>query len=190
MIKLIISTVGFVGAIALLVVYIQPTYAQINVLKAQIAEYDSALAKAGQLDARMKELGDKYSKLNKADISRLAKMLPDHDDNIGLILEFDAIASRYGLALTNVDVSTGDARSAQTPDEIQGVVGTAAQYATITLHFSTFGTYDNFRSFLHDLEQSLRLVDVVSLNVTPSSVATGGQQTFTYDATVRTYWLK
>ena len=118
-------------------------------------------------------------------------MLPDHAENIGLILELDSIASRYKLALTNVDVSAEDVQSAKTPREIQSAVGATAPYAAVTLHFSSQGTYENFRAFMHDLEQSLRIVDLSMLTLTSDRAAVaGGSGAYNFDATIKTYWLK
>ncbi len=191
MIKLIFSTLGFAIAGVLLFTYIEPTYAQINVTKAQVAQYQGALDKAGQLQQLQQSLVQKYNSFNPNDLNRLQLMIPDSADNISLILELDSLASRYGLALTNVDVSSPGAPAAQTPSQIQGAVGGASTYSVITLHFTTFGTYDTYRSFMHDLEQSLRLVDLTNLSLAPAQIkSSGSANTYNFDTSVKTYWLK
>ena len=66
-------------------------------------------------------------------------------------------------------------------------IGAIPSYSTITLHFSTFGTYDHFRSLIQDIEKSLRLVDLESLSIKPDAQI---KNTYTYDITIKTYWLK
>ena len=190
--KLIFSTLAFVAAGALLFMYIQPTYAKTAVTKEQIAEYEGALAKAAQLTQLQQSLLQRYNSFNPSDVSRLQLMLPDHADNIGLILELDSLASRYGLALTNVDVSSNanPTAPATSPADIKGAIGASAIYDSITLHFSTVGTYADLRSFLQDLEQSLRVADLVSLSLTPTAGPAGSQQAYTFDTSIKTYWLK
>ncbi len=186
MTKLIIAGIGFVLAGSIFFSYTQPTYANIGVAKAQIAQYDDALLKAKQLDQLKQTLTNKYNSFNPDDINRLQAMLPDHADNIGLILELDSLASRYGMALENADV-TADASSASAPQNATAgsVIGVSPLYATITMHFSTIGSYDNFRSFLHDLETSLRLVDLSSLTITPDPSGS-----YHYEVIIKTYWLQ
>lgn len=187
MIKLIIAGIGLIFAGSIFFTYTKPAYANIGIIKAQIAQYEEALKKAAELDKRKQELLDKRNSFNADDLKRLELMLPDHADNIGLILELDSIASRYGMALENADVSTDSASAAEGVTSAGEIVGVAPAYSTITLHFSTFGTYDHFRSFMLDLESSLRLVDLVSLSLAPDSNAPGS---YLYDVTIKTYWLK
>src|SRR3989344_5870484 len=185
MTKLIIAGIGLIFAGSIFFAYTKPSYTNIGLLKAQIAQYDEALQKAAQLDERMKELLNKRNSFNQADIDRLQLMLPDNADNIGLILELDSLASHYGMSLENVDV-TAESSAAAAEATAGAVIGTAPKSASITLHFSTVGTYDNFRSFMRDIETSLRLVDLVSLSIHPDATATGS---YSYDITIKTYWL-
>src|SRR3989344_2079727 len=187
MTKLIIASIGLIFAGSIFFAYTKPSYANIGILKAQIAQYDEALQKAAELDERMSELLNKRNSFSQADIDRLQLMLPDHADNIALILELDSLASHYGMALANADV-TADSSTAGGGEESAGdVIGNTPSYSTITLHFSTFGTYEHFRSFMRDLETSLRLVDLVSLTISPDLAIKGS---YSYDVTIKTYWLK
>lgn len=187
MTKLIVAAIGVMIAGSIFFAYTKPSYANVGLLKAQIAQYDEALQKAAQLDQLKEDLLNKYNSFNPEDIKRLQLMLPDHADNIGLILELDSIASRYGMALENADVSTDSTATAASDATVESVIGSAPKHAAITIHFSTFGTYDNFRSFMRDIETSLRLVDLVSLSIQPDAVVPGS---YLYDVTIKTYWLK
>ena len=184
MVKLIISVLFFFLAGSIFFAYVRPTYANFDVIKAQIAQYDSALQKASQLEQLKQTLLQKYNAFNPQDINRLQTMLPDHADNIGLILELDSLAGHYGMALENADVSTDSGSSGQAASAI--VPDGASPYQTIQLHFTTFGPYDKFQQFMHDLETSLRVVDLVSLKLSPQA-GSGG---YNYDITLKTYWLK
>ena len=187
MARLVIAGIGFILAGSVFFAYTKPSYANVGLIKAQIARYDEALQKAAQLDALKNTLITKRNSFSQADLDRLKLMLPDHADNISLILELDSLASHYGMALENADV-TADSSTAGGGEESAGdVIGNTPSYSTITLHFSTFGTYEHFRSFMRDLETSLRLVDLVSLTIAPDSAIKGS---YTYDVTIKTYWLK
>ena len=106
MTRYIISLVLILAAGAIFFMYTRPTYDSVQVQALQIAQYDSALDKAAQLQAVKQNLLTKYNNFSPADLDRLKKLLPDHVDNVALILDLDNLASHYGLGLSNVDVST------------------------------------------------------------------------------------
>jgi Tfp pilus assembly protein PilO len=186
--KTIFAVILFALAGAIFFLYTSPTYTTAGVAQAQISQYNQALAKAAQLDALKQKLLSQYNAFSPSDINRLQTMLPDHVDNISLILDLSNIASSYGMALENVDVSTPDSPTTQS-GTVGAVDATSQKYASLMLHFGTYGTYDEFRSFLTALEQSLRIVDIQTLTITPQS-STGGTPQYRYDMTLKTYWLK
>ena len=185
--KMIFGVLGFVLALTIFFMYTKPAYSSIQEVQAQIAQYDDALAKAAQLQELKQKLLSRYNSFNPDDINRLQIMIPDHVDNIGLILELDNIASRYGMALENVDVSSASPQSQAVGGDVIG--GSHLKHDSLTLDFSTFGTYANFLTFMQDLESSLRVVDLVSLTLNQDT-ATKGEPAYHFDVSIRTYWLK
>lgn len=191
--KTIFAIMGFTAALGVFFFYTKPTYATVGDLQAQIAQYQEALDKAAQLQALKQKLLARDNSFNPTDLARLQTMLPDHVDNIGLILELDNLASRYGMALENVDVAK--AQSDTGKQSAAATIGASAQkYDSLTLHFATYGTYDNFRAFLKDLESSLRIVDLQALTIaaqgTPGAAPGASEATYRYEMTIKTYWLK
>ena len=100
------------------------------------------------------------------------------------------------MALQNVVVS-----SPQTADGEQTAVGAISaskqKYDSLSMKFTTQGTYEQFLQFLLDLEQSLRIVDLVALKIAAGSTGAEVSATpkttepmYSYDVTIRTYWLK
>lgn len=189
MIKLTISIVALGIAGAVFFFYTQPTYDGIQGLQGQITQYNQALDKANELQQLKQTLLSRYNAFNPADLDRLQKLLPDHVDNVRLVLDLDNLAAHHNMALQNVVISNP---SSATPGTgTIGSIGTGQQkFDSLTLKFSTRGTYDDFKAFLEDLESSLRIVDLVTLDITPDAGAIGGQPVFRYDLTIRTYWLK
>ncbi len=198
MFRLIFAIAILVAAGAIFFVYTKPAYDATSATQAQIGQYNAALDKATQLQQLKQSLLSKYNALDPSSLDRLQKLLPDHVDNISLILELDNLATRYGMALANVDVSTpSSASTAATP---LGSIGSASQtYDSLTFRFSTKGTYNQFLEFLGDLQSSLRIVDLVSLSLAEDTAATAAQgktasapsqPIYDYDITLRTYWLK
>jgi Tfp pilus assembly protein PilO len=181
--KGIFSIIAVVVAGFLFYLYIDPTYTEIKVLRAEEATLNTALSRALELQSTRDQLISRYNTFSPEDLARLEKLLPDHVDNVRLVLDMDSLASQYGMRVRNVAIEKQDDKKKTTrtkqvgPDE--------RTYESMVLSFTVTGDYSTFRSFLKDLEQSLRLVDV-------ESVGFAANDTGLYDVTVglRTYWLK
>jgi Tfp pilus assembly protein PilO len=192
MFKYIISLIFIGAAGAAFFLYTKPAYDSIQADAAQITEYDAALEKAAQLQALKQTLLTKYNSFPQPDLERLLKLLPNHVDNVALILDLDNLAARFGLGLENVDVST-PASAAVSKTAVGSVGANGQKYDSLTIKFSTHGTYPNFLNFLRDLEASLRVVDLVALSISQgsgSATTIGNEPIYTFNITLRTYWLK
>lgn len=165
--------------------YIDPTYAHVQGLLAQQSQYDEALTKALELQSVRDQLLARYNTFAQGDIDRLQKLLPDHVDNVRLILDLDSMASHYGMRVHNVSINTGAAGSSPAAQNPQQIGPGSKGYESIDLSFVVTGTYDTFRQYLAELEKSLRLVDITGISFTP---ADSGVYDFTIHLT--TYWLK
>ena len=192
MIRFIISILGFAIAVSVFMFYTRPAYDQVRGLQQEITDYNQALEKAAELQSLKQSLLSRFNAFDPADIDRLHKLLPDHVDNVRLILDLDSLAATHGFALQNVVISNptqGDAgRSAG------ATIGASNQrYDSLTFGFSTQGTYQDFVVLIEDLERSLRIVDLVSLGISrveaPQGVAVS-EPYYQYNVTIRTYWLK
>lgn len=192
MFKTIFSALCVVAAGAMFFLYTQPTYDRVKSSNAQISQYDEALNKAAELQQLKQSLLSKYNTFNPSDVERLHKLLPDHVDNVRLILDIDSVAGRRAMAIQNVVVSSS--QSAKVSQTAIGTVSSSKQkFDSLTVKFTTQGTYDNFRGFLDDIQKSLRIVDLISLSITRTSESAGGtaaQPLYNYEVTMRTYWLK
>jgi len=189
MFRTIISLVCVTAAGGIFFAYTRPAYDSVQADTARIAQFDQALEKAAELQSLKQTLLSRYNTFASADIGRLQKLLPDHVDNVRLILDLDSMAGKHGVALQNVAVSSSEG-SSNASQSASGQIGASKQkYDSLTIKFATQGTYDTFQRFLADLEKSLRVVDLVSLTLSNSSIS-GTTPVYTYDITLRTYWLK
>ena len=194
MVKMILSVAGLVVAGGIFFLFTQPTYDAVKVLGLEIGEYNQALNKASELQQIKQSLLARYNAFNSADVDRLHKMLPDHVDNVRLVLDLDNLASRNGMALQNVIISN-PLSEAGSAGAISAIGGGRQKYDSLTLKFATRGTYQNFVTFFQELETSLRVVDLVSLSLereiaSQSEIRSETEPIYRYDMTIRTYWLR
>ena len=196
MTKIITIILTLVVAGAVFIGYTQPTYDRIRQVQRGNTEFDRALEKARELQELKSSLLSRFNTFTSTDRDRLDKLLPDHVDNVRLILDLDSLASRYGMAVQNVVINRSVDQSANSPDTVIGALGEQAiSYDSLTLQFSSRATYDSFVRFLEDLETSLRIVDLVGLTFEPEGnteeAGTGETEPlYRFSVTIRTYWLK
>ena len=175
---LIIASVGiFYG-------YINPNYRGENVpmniekLMQERKKYTEALNNSNDLITVRNNLVEKSNVMSADDLERLKKLLPDHIDNARLIIDIDGIASRYGLNIRNINIGSDVGN--------QDMLGPDNNpYGTLTLKFNVITSYDKFRTFIKDLEESLRIIDVIGISF--NSTETGY---YDYGVTIKTYWIK
>ena len=190
MVKLILSAAAFVFALGVFFMYTQPTYDSARILQQEVDKYNEALGKAAELQQLKQTLLSRYNAFDPESLDRLKKLLPDHVDNVRLVLDLDNLAGSHGMALQNVIISNPSSETGG--GSSLGTIGAARQkYDSLTLKFSTRATYPRFIQFLESLESSLRIVELVSLNLAPDTPpAVSGEPQYRFDITLRTYWLK
>lgn len=187
MITRILPVILILIAVGAFVGYVSPTYSKSIVpLQQDIKQYNNTLKAAQEFNEKEAQLATERNGIPQDAIARLMAFLPDGVDNIQLILDVNSLAARSGVKLSDFDVkASSDPLSAS--DQSSGALpldSASSPYDSLDLSVKATGTYSAFRTFLAGLEQSLRPLDVVQLNVTP-----GENGSNLYDLTLRIYWL-
>lgn len=198
MVKYFLPTILVGAAIGLFFLFVVPTYDGIQEKRIQVLAYNEALDNSKALEAERDKLTQKFNAFSKDDVAKLEKLLPDQVDNIRLILEIERLASPYGMVLKDVKYDTDKGTPGASPqdqvlaEQIGGL--SPKDYNTLDLEFTTQGTYDNFVSFLKDIESNLRIVDIDSIEFTTDFSIEGIDpnvpQAYKYTFKIKTYWLK
>lgn len=183
----ILAVVAFAVALGIFFFYINPTLSgPIASAKLDIASDENALAAADTFTAQVKKLSDAQKAVGPANIARLELLLPDSIDNVGLIIDLNALAARSGLHAANIDVApvakASDAAPANAADT--GSVS-AGPYQSLSFTLSALGSYTALKTFLSSLEKSQRLLDIQDLTVQGSDTGI-----YTYTMNIRLYWLR
>ena len=145
----------------------------------KISSYDQALNNSRVILKKRDDLAAQYKLFSEKDLDSIKKLLPDHVDNVQLILDINGIAKSRGMTLKSIKIDEGDSSSGK-------VIGPNKNpYSSILVSFKVTSSYQDFISFLDDMEQSLRIVDVTSL-----SFKSNDKGIYDYDVTIKTYWLK
>ena len=192
MIKAIIPIFIIAIAIAVFFAFTNPIYQDISALRAEVSAYDQALTNSKALESERDKLTQKYNSIGSENLDRLAKLLPESVDNIRLILEIEKLAVPYGMSLKDVkyDAVKTDAQGAVVSPGQGSPQNTRKDYGVWNLEFSTEGKYQNFMSFLEDIENNLRVVDVISVGFSSNQGFGTGSDVYKYTFKIKTYWLK
>lgn len=176
------SIIVFIISFALVFGFVGPGYATVQSLLKEKSAYDDTLTKSKELRDIRTKLTDIYNTFPVDNIDRLNKMIPDNIDNVQLVMDLNSIASKHGMIIRNVVVNTGP----ETDEVKKKLIGNSSEkYGSVTLDFSVTTPYESFKAFLADLRDSLRLVDVVSIDFSAEEI-----NLYKFDLSIKTYWIK
>lgn len=144
-------------------------------------DYDNTLSLATQYLDRINKTNSTYSNVlaSEVPVEKINKILPKTADPIVIIYELMKIASRPE---TNMKLS-----SPQFSDDSKN--NNSNNFNTLSINFSTEGTYEQLKAFLKNLESSERIYNVTSLSFS-SSRSTKSSSVLNYSLNVETYYLK
>ncbi|MBU6490654.1 hypothetical protein KGQ25_00605 [Patescibacteria group bacterium] len=179
-----LSLLALFISVGIFFAYIRPVWTgEIALTKDAIANDDQALSAASAYAAQQSQLIAARDAINPTDLARLTNFLPDSVDNVGIILDLNALAARSGFALSNIDVSKDALGSSGVPQST--LAAGANPVDSVDLSVSAAGTYASFKAFLQGVEKSQRLLDIQDLVVKGSDTGI-----YSYQMTIRLYWLR
>jgi Tfp pilus assembly protein PilO len=179
----IIPLFAFIFAVIIFFVYVNPTWSVgIADTKTAIADDNQALDSAAKYKTRQNQIAAARDAIDSAKLAALTTFLPGSVENVGLILDLNALASRSGLSITNIDVIT-DASAQQGSNSTN--LSDVNPVGSVDMSLSASGTFAALQTFLNGVEMSARLLDVHDLVVKGSDTGV-----YTYQMIIRLYWLR
>lgn len=169
-------------AVGLFFFFGKPALSDVYTLRAEKDEYNQAIQQVTDLENKKNELLAKLNSISPADQKRMETFLPTEEGIIKLVADIDGIASKHGIALSGADLSTirTDLSRSITDAPTENV------YNSKLLDISFSSSYPSLVSFLMDLENSLRVIDIRSIDLSKVPQAPNVYQ---YKVTAEVYWL-
>ncbi len=124
--------------------------------------------------AYLRDLGSletNFKLLPAEDVARIPSMIPSEEDIPGILAAMEASANASDIAISAVNFSKGEKTGA-----VAGIEGIEVMNIALSLEH---GDYRRFKLFMEALEQNLRLFDVASVTLNPTSAQ--------YTLTIRAY---
>lgn len=186
----VLPAVALILSVGIFFAYVKPTWSgPIKEIKGAIAKDEQALTAAEDYQKKQNTLASERNAIDQDNLNRLSVFLPDSVDNVGLILNINALAARSGLSLANIDVvednSPVSGDKGVTPSSGTLQVARANPVGSVDMSLSAIGTYSALQAFLSGIEKSARILDVRDITVKGSDTGV-----YNYQMTIRLYWLR
>jgi|GEM_PF-759876 len=183
----------FVG-ILVIFFFVRPLFSQIGEVQAEVDQYEETVRKVQEFNALLDNLVAQYNALSVSDLERLEAFVPHGEiDEVAALVDIEALADVHGLIFQSVKVGVigeddgedGDfEEGGQVEPETVSPGFDASEFLTQDIDFTVVGSYDRFRGFLEDLEQSLVLMEIMKL-----SFSIGEGELVEYEFKVRLYGI-
>lgn len=155
--------------------WVLPGYNTITELKDLVKERQDLISSRSAIIANIATLTQEYQK-RAADIKKLSAIAPNKKSVAEIVSTMENIASRNGMQLTGETIS-----------EQKGEEG--SMYSSVLIDVSLSGSYASLVSLLQSLEKNLRLMDVVSIDVSPGT-APGSATGLNFRIKMSAYFIK
>jgi len=168
--------------------FVRPMYAEIKLLQEEANEYGVAVSKAADFNELLDSLVSKRNIFSAYDLERLDAFLPSEIDEVQVLTDLESLATKHGLIFDQVEVELDSVDFESTRNETIAESASKKEsdslidkLTTRNVSFVLLGNYDQFKSFLLELERSLVLMEVMSIGFESSAELTS------YHVTVRLY---
>jgi hypothetical protein len=175
---------SIVIAVMIFMFFTQPTFSEVTAVKTEMSEYTTAIEKYNLFSAKLEEKLSVKTNRSASDNERLDRLVPDEIDDTQILVDIEALAEKNGMLFGNISVKNNNATLARKTENVSQGLPASQELASVDVTFGVIGSYEQFDTFMLDLESSLTLFEVIGLSYTasPSSF----QQ---FDLTVRVYAL-
>jgi|GEM_PF-3436088 len=188
MMRLIFNAVLLLASVAIVFVYIKPTYEDSTSGIVTLQDKKDALLKAKQdldkLKIRQTAFTAARNEMPQNELDKLERLLPKEINPVLFVMELDTIARDQNMSLKNIKFT--DTKKEPTSTSPTANPATKKPYETFTLSFDVTGPYKNFTTFLKQVEQGLRVTDITSVNL----IANDKVDVYQYTVKAQTYWMK
>lgn len=129
-------------------------------LAKDIGDLEGVLGRFYDLRKSKNELMQIYNSISARDYDRISKIVPLAAEEGNLVVEFENLAKENGLLLKKIDVKYA------VESEKKAIVSKEKRlpYEIASVSLAMDGSYNSLKSFLSDLENSLRTIDIKTLS--------------------------
>ena len=178
--QLILSAVFLVLGVGLFFGITTSVLDQVNTKRAERDALADILNRFNDIRKIKNDLINSYNSISEEDLSKLNEVVPPNAKEGDLLVTFENMAKDSGLLLKNIEIKSA------VPKDTGLLVVSEDPYDKVSITLTLDGSYEALRSFLSNLERSMRILDVKALSFHAASSATS----YEYSMEVTAYMKK
>ena len=179
MLKILISLFLIAGAGVIFFTESKNYFSEIKRLRKQISSYNETINTAKKVKISIDKILGEYNAISQENADRINKMVPSGAESMKLVVQIDDMMRKNGLNLASID--SKEVAGKKSDSGAQKNEDKTAE--SISLSIKAQGPYESFRSFIEELEKSLRLIDINSVKISPA-----GQNNYSFSIEAVSYW--
>lgn len=160
--------------------YVTPLYGEINTQRADLQVLNESAKDTEKIQQVINETLKNLNSVDPMVIKRLETFMPESIDDVRFVNNIQGIGVRNNLAVSNIKIedkaneikvgSAGKDGAPTAPEPLSltvKTVGSSSQknkYVTTKVTFDVVASYEEFRLFANDLEESLGLINITELS--------------------------
>lgn len=189
-VKFVIIVVLLITATFIFLGFVYPKFTEIQSIKDDIDVENSARDDAENKAKILRDEIDQYANLKDSDLDLLDRVLPKTADLPNLYVHVNSLVLSSGLITRDIVIEgEGGVESAASNNTGEGSgFDSASSFRKIPLTVLAEGSYDSLKEFLKRLEESLRVIDVQSIEISPQSGGTGMVRGFGFKVSADVYY--
>lgn len=171
----------FILALVIGYAFVYSPFGEIQALIEEKQKCNESLNTISNIETKKNELLTEFNNISLEDKKNIEVILPDSLNFVRLVSQIDTVAAKYGISIDRIvsreiNPSGGDSIEKAEPSK---------PFKSSIIGFSFSSNYQKFELFMDDLERSLRILDIDSVNL--QTQEEGVNQ---YTVEFKTYWLK
>lgn len=184
MFRTITPVLSLIVAVLLYIFFISPQLLEIDKIRSEKDQYATAVETYRDFSER---LGKKFALKEAQTVSeneRLQKLVPSEVDVTQLLVDLKSLATQEGMLFGNISTDADEhSRQGNSKNDAQ-LSGESLELQSVDMDFEVIGTYEQFKSFLSKIEQSLNVFEVTKITYAATESPYGQ-----FGLSVRTYAL-
>jgi Tfp pilus assembly protein PilO len=199
-IEILILPIAIIGIIAALLWFIQPTYGEIKNLTQEIETKEANLEKKQKLIVDIEKLVNQYEDIA-GRVNKVFYALPNEAEIPNVLVQLEALASKNGMIFESSSFSKAQQSAQNKTTSGNGAApfsetikqqDAIEQIKSVSIDISLTGSYENFKNYLRDLENNIRIMDIASVSFSNSSSSSEKEEelsdNFSYGIQLKVYY--
>jgi Tfp pilus assembly protein PilO len=149
----------------LFVFFVQPTYDEISAIKQESKAYDEAIQ---SYDAFSQKLDDKVLVKNSETAlqkERLDRLVPERIEITRILVDLENLAKNNSMLFGNISTEEEEGETGNSEEESAASQESGqGKLVSKDISFEVIGTYEQFKNFLRNLEESLTLFEITGIS--------------------------